>query len=57
MTPDTAAHNAADPRCRNHIALSHFANPAWCWARCAICRACHYGHHNECEDDRCDCRH
>lgn len=22
----------------------------------AVCRACHYGHHNECEDDRCDCR-
>lgn len=21
-----------------------------------ICRACHYGHHNECEDDRCACR-
>lgn len=21
----------------------------------ANCRACHYDHHNECEDDRCDC--
>lgn len=20
------------------------------------CRACHYDHHNECEDDRCACR-
>jgi hypothetical protein len=22
----------------------------------ARCRACHYGHHNECEDDRCACK-
>jgi hypothetical protein len=20
------------------------------------CRACHYDHHNECEDDRCVCK-